>query len=433
MDVRTVVRTLRRRRRLLLAAAGAGLSAGLAYAVLMPQMATATAQVVLPPATSSVEGTPVRDVQTQVAIATSGPVLSRALGAADTELSLRALEDRITVTAVTQDILAISAQGRTASEARNLADAVADGYLAYAWPVDLKASAAPDAGPQAAAGAQVLEYASLATRPPVAVHLAVWAALGALAGGALAAGWTVIASRNDLRLRRRDDIADAVGLPVVASLPTRRPTDPAGWLQLLRSYTPGAVDSWSLRKVLRLVAPADQRAADVMVLCMAGDHRALAAGPQLAAFAASLGVRTALELSTQDPSVATLRTACSTAATRPPRPLLAVTPPDGATEWGGRGAALTVVVSVADRQRPRLDGTRRTAVVLLAVSAGFATAEDLARLAVAAADDDREILGILVTAPDPEDRTSGLLPQAARPAVGQLPTRTTGLVREPPG
>ena len=57
----------------------------------------------------------------------------------------------------------------------------------------------------------------------------------------------------------------------------------------------------------------------------------------------------------------------------------------------------------------------RATATVLGVSAGAATAEQLARVAASAAADGRDIAGILVADPDPADHTTGRLPQLARP------------------
>jgi hypothetical protein len=73
---------------------------------------------------------------------------------------------------------------------------------------------------------------------------------------------------------------------------------------------------------------------------------------------------------------------------------------------------LTVVSMVVDAARPEILATH-AAVTVLAVSAGYATAEDLARVAIAAADADQPITGLVVTNPDPDDLTSGRLVEPA--------------------
>jgi hypothetical protein len=64
-----------------------------------------------------------------------------------------------------------------------------------------------------------------------------------------------------------------------------------------------------------------------------------------------------------------------------------------------------------------------TTTAVLGVSAGGATAPDLARVASAAAAGGQEIVGILVANPDPDDRTSGRVPRLASPLRRPLPTR----------
>jgi hypothetical protein len=94
------------------------------------------------------------------------------------------------------------------------------------------------------------------------------------------------------------------------------------------------------------------------------------------------------------------------------------------------GAALTVVVAVVDGKAPRVADTMRTTATMLGVSASAVTAEQLARVAVSAAVDGREIAGILVADPDPADRTTGRVPQVARPGLRRMPARMTGTMTE---
>ena len=74
--------------------------------------------------------------------------------------------------------------------------------------------------------------------------------------------------------------------------------------------------------------------------------------------------------------------------------------------------------------------TRRSDATVIGVSAGAATAEQLARAAVVAAADDREITGLLVADPDSDDQTTGRIPQLVRPAQRTLPNRLRGIVTE---
>jgi hypothetical protein len=94
------------------------------------------------------------------------------------------------------------------------------------------------------------------------------------------------------------------------------------------------------------------------------------------------------------------------------------------------GIAVVVVVAIVDGKAPRVADTMRAAATVLSVSAGAATAEQLARIAVSAATDGREIAGILVADPDAADRSTGRVPQLARPGLRRMPTRITGTTTE---
>ena len=91
---------------------------------------------------------------------------------------------------------------------------------------------------------------------------------------------------------------------------------------------------------------------------------------------------------------------------------------------------LTVVAAVVDGESPQVPETMRTAATVLGVSASAATAEQLARVAMAAALDGRDVVGILVADPEPTDRTTGLIQQLPRPANRRLATRLKGMTTE---
>jgi hypothetical protein len=65
-------------------------------------------------------------------------------------------------------------------------------------------------------------------------------------------------------------------------------------------------------------------------------------------------------------------------------------------------------------------------VTLLAVTAGAATADDLARVALAADDTGHPIARIVVVDPDPLDRTTGRLLPSERAHQVPLPSLMTG-------
>ena len=80
--------------------------------------------------------------------------------------------------------------------------------------------------------------------------------LGALLGAVLAA-LRSRAGRRDRRLRERDEIADSIGVPVLASISVEHPSNAAGWRKLLEEYQPGAVDAWRMRKALQYLGLTD--------------------------------------------------------------------------------------------------------------------------------------------------------------------------------
>jgi hypothetical protein len=236
-------------------------------------------------------------------------------------------------------------------------------------------------------------------------------------------------------MRSRDQVADAIGIPVVASIESGTPRSVAGWTDLLRDYTPDNVEMWTLRQLVRLVTPGHpgslagapkeaEVAPAVVVVTLSDDLRALAVGPQLASFAASTGLATTLVTAQSHESANALWAACSGLAPEAhPRPGLSVD-----VRYGLHPVEdLVVHVAVVDRQRPELRVRAADhAVTLLAVSAGAATADDLARVALAADDAHHPIARIIVVDPDPLDRTTGRLLPSERAQHAALPSLMTG-------
>jgi capsular polysaccharide biosynthesis protein len=374
-----------------------------------------------------------KQIQTQAVIAGSEPVLLAA-SHADPALSFEQLLRQVKVSVSSSNLLAITVSAKTAAEAQGGANAVARSYVAF-----VRSPGAP--------GVQVLarvvcspgsagSCASPATGTSRSAWLVELAGLGLLAGVVLGVIVVVAIGQGERRLRERDEIAGAVGAPVLASVPVVHPSGTAGWVRLLEAYEPGVVHAWSLRKALRHVGVRDGRPGGgggvcLAVVSLAADRRALAVGPQLAVYAASLGVPTTLVIGPQqDPDVtAALVAACTTVASgsRQGGPLqFAVGDyPDAARLAGG---GLMVVVAVADSRNPRLAAVPATATVL-GVSAGAATAEQLARVALSLTGAGVDISGILVADPDPGDRTTGRLLQLGQPAGPRLPAQHKQVAR----
>jgi capsular polysaccharide biosynthesis protein len=438
LNLRRSVQIVRRHRILVAVAAVLGILAGGAYAKLYPPMMTSTALVVLPQGAQSAQenvnvGTGIDPyTATQEVIAGSTWVLSDALPDVRPRVSLIELRHRVQIGSLTSYVISISAEGADAADAEATANAVANSYISYIGSAD---------SPVGRVTAQLLEPATSAVGLRPLEVLIIDALIGAISGTLIGAIVALAISRGDRRLRERDEIANSIGVPVLASFPVAHPSDAAGWTRLLEDYKPGAKHALQLRTVLRHLGTARVSTANgdesdrlsVTILSLSSDSGALALGPQLAAFAASQGIPTVLVIGPQqDPdATATLRTACAV-------------PRSVSSKWPGQlqvtvsddhtdvllDAAFTVVVMVVDGRSPRMPDTMQATATLLGVSSGAATAEQLARAAVSADADGREITGILVADPEPADHTTGRIPQLSRPLQRRLPTRLKGMITE---
>ena len=103
---------------------------------------------------------------------------------------------------------------------------------------------------------------------------------------------------------------------------------------------------------------------------------------------------------------------------------------DGSKVKEETDADLTVVVVVVDSGAPQMPDTMRTSTTVIGVSAGSATAEQLSCVAGVAATDRRDIAGILVADPEPDDHTTGRLPSLSAPAQPRRPRRLSNMTTE---
>ena len=461
LDLRTSTQIIRRHKFLVAFVVVLGILGGAAYAVLKPPMLTSTALVALQEPASlqqsannnTTGGGTDTFTATQEVVAGSYPVLLDALPHVRPAMSFDQLRHNVQVGSPSSDIISVNAKGKNAADAEATANAVANSYISYV------------SSSRSAVGriqAQLLESASSATGPAPIERTIVYALLGGLAGALIGVIVALAVGRNDRRVRARDEIANSIGIPVLASVPVAHPSSAGGWTKLFESYKPAAVHSWQLRTALQqlgmpglgLDRPAydgngssfygNDRASiydgdgsrfSLMVLSLSSDPGALALGPQLAVFGASQGVPTSLVVGPQQDAAATatLRTACaaplSEASIR--HGMLRLIAYD---EGGGfdmqPDTALVIVVAVVDSRTPKMPDTMRTNTTVIELSASAVTAEQLARAAVAAAGDGREVAGILVADPDPADQTIGRIPHLARPARRGLPSRLRGVVTE---
>lgn len=427
LNLQNSVQIVRRYKALVGVAVAIGLIVGAGYGSLNPPKLTSEALVALP------AGGPA--VATEVVVAQSTPVLAGALPNVSPAVSLATLRGMVQASSQTPNIVQITVAGDSAPQAEHNANAVANSYIAF-----INSSESPIGR----VAGRMLASAGTATGTSPLVHRLTFALVGLLIG--LVVGCVIALARGrgrrGSRLRLRDEIANAIGIPVLASLPVSRWSSAADWGKLLSTYEPGPVYAWRLRKALQQLAVAgvhitggreNDKGSSVSVISLANDPGALALGPQLAVFASSLGIPTALIVAPhQDPHLtATLLKACAELKGLPGRPQLQTVVTDELEDGSYPGALFAVVVGVIDPDKPEVTGMMRTTAVVLGVTAGSVSADQLARAAVSMAADDREIAGILVGNPDPVDQTTGRIPQVVRLTLPQvMPTRVTGTVTE---
>jgi capsular polysaccharide biosynthesis protein len=292
-------------------------------------------------------------------------------------------------------------------------------------------------GSAPASGASVVQSATNATKPSVLriPELGLIGLLGGLFVGVCAA---FAIGRRDRRLRQRDEIARAAGAPVLASLTPARLTKSEDLLQVLESFQPSVSDKANLRRLLDELgvhkhgvrndtthaqngaagqngSTASPAAVDVTAIVLAGDQKAVAAISELPAFAASLALPVALVVDGSSESTQQLSIAC--AARDPldlgaPRPNLLTyasapaKPPEGVSLTVTVEVVDPVTLDVADGGAIATASVRRQSVVLV-VSTGFATPEDLEVVALAAEHQGRPLVGVVVAYPERSDKTSG--------------------------
>src|SRR5665213_497985 len=221
LDLGMSLRVLRRHKPALGIVIALGLSAGVAFTVLKPPLLTSQAEVAL---ASSY------NVATQVVVASSSPVLTIALHRLGSPMPLQTLHSRVRSQEITPTIVSISAEGKTAVQAEDIANTVADSYIVFI-------GSTPSPGLRTSAA--ILQPATNATGTSLPARLPVTGLLGALLGLIIGAILVLATGRNDRRLRERDEIAASIGIPVLTSVSVGRPSDAKGWGSLLEDYQPG--------------------------------------------------------------------------------------------------------------------------------------------------------------------------------------------------
>lgn len=478
-DARRTWAAIRRAKRAVLTVGIAGLACGTGLAVARPGPDQATALVLLPGVLSQTPGSTTPDVQTQVVLAQSTPVLAHALDETHVRMSTQTLGKHLQVTSSSPELIRVTVEARRGPQAERLANAVASSYVDYVTSTGTGSNSAGLASQAsqlttqldsihneiarlsatlrstsvsastreqdtaalasleneraslslqidalnsqiaqarlntilAAGSVRVLQQAAtyVDTGP---TRMALFGGAGFVLGLVIGASGAILRAGRRRRLYSRAELAAAVGLPVVASIGVGHVRRVGDWQRLLER-APSPVDAWNVRRVLHLLeadaaGPSEVRA---HVLSLDGDRAAGALAALLAADAARRGVPTVL--SHGGSAVPNgFRAACATPY-RPLRPpALTLVAPDADLP----AARLTVVGLTVASSEPGGATVLRSGRALIGVTAGFATSDDLARLALAATDEGLELLGVIVVNPDDRDATIGEALRPRRPA-----------------
>ncbi len=261
--------------------------------------------------------------------------------------------------------------------------------------------------------AQILQRAQDLPSSKIAPLLEM-AIIGIVLGLVGSISFVLIRRQRDRRLRLRDEIARTAGAPVIASLEVNGCTTVAAWRQLIESRLPATAE-WPLRHVLHTLANRDQAISGVRVISFAGDMPALTTGPRLGLYSAASGIPTIL-MPEEHRSLVPMRAAFTSTELAGLGIPLTIAPDD----IGGDSSALLVSISIYEGDL--IVTAPPETLNILSISSGFVTAENLARLALGAADAKCNLDYVIVVNPDPSDMTNGLLTPNLPP---RTPSRTS--------
>ena len=249
-----------------------------------------------------------------------------------------------------------------------------------------------------------------------------------LIGGILVGSVYVLARyRRDHRLWSRDELAQALGMPVMLSMKTKAKRSTKDWVELLEGYQPTSSEKWGVREALGELGTADASAGEIVISVLEGDTAALSLATHTAVTAPSSGLDTLFAVIAPEGAAEDLESACAQFSTQgfTPRPGLEIM--TGEVPQRKVAPELTVTVVVVARNRPILPPSRSShSTTVMAVTAGVATGEDLALLAITAADCGQPIKGIFVSNPNKDDQSTGRYPDGINRAALVLHRRATG-------
>ena len=330
----------------------------------------------------------------------------------------------------TTNIISVSAKEKTAADART---------RLTPWPIAISSTSARPAARTAGSGAVFQRATNGAETGPIKALIGNGTIpLGGLGGRLIGVAVAVAISRRDQRLRERGEIANSIGVAVLASFPVAQPSGAAKssgcWRSTSREpRTPGSCGappssrkrSWPRgRQPVGHGPVAGLRSPGPRAWSPAGRLRRRPGDPHRP------GRRPSARCEGHGHTANGLRAAPRWAPSpeRPGHLQLAVCDADADRPAAGRDAGRG---GHGGRwPDPRVPATMRTTATVLGVSAGAATAEELARVAISAVSGGREITGILVADPDSDDTTTGRLQQLVRRPARAMPTRVTRIATE---
>ncbi|MDQ4142432.1 MAG: Wzz/FepE/Etk N-terminal domain-containing protein [Actinomycetota bacterium] len=234
--------------------------------------------------------------------------------------------------------------------------------------------------------------------------------MGLAAGLALA----LLLHARDHRLRYRDDIARAVGAPVVASLAVPPAKRRRACRRIRHRWRPSVAESAALsHAVTDLGLVDDEPPVNLVLLTFAKDWAAASVGLALAVFLSSGGASVAYVAASRDRTLRRLSAAVNVDDERSPASDFSAHEHTGDFDGEGphRDAEVTVTALVAsDNLELAIPTWDRRTVVALAVSAGFATDDQFASATLAAENAGQRVRGVFVANPIAYDRTTGRIP-----------------------
>ena len=279
------------------------------------------------------------------------------------------------------------------------------------------------------AGLRILEP-SLPPTDPIGGRLLTPMGIGGLAGLITGVVGALALEHRDRRLRRRDDIAGAVGAPVWLSMGVPGRFRDADCRAVYTQGSVGPVERYGLsQSFARLRSLTLQAPTALVLVALPGDRAALLLALHVAVFAARSGARTRLWLPERDETCTMLRAACIAAAKSNPSacPRLEISTLEEAAseDRGDSPLGFTVTLLIGGNGPLEVPARGDRTLTALVVSSGFATHEQLASVALACLEARHPIRAVFVANPDPADRSTGHLPEPLPVELGDVDGETT--------